>query len=215
MSTMTPTQPPSRWIQNRLARLTVDQYEAMVNSGVFTKHDQFTLINGLLVAKTPKSPRHTYIAKNLARKLKGLIPSGWDFRIEDAVRLPDSEPEPDLSMARGDIEDYAERHPEPADLAIVVEVAASNVSEDRQMADVYGPAGIPVYWIVNVKARQVEVYTLLKRQGIPRYGKPRIFKTGQSVPLIVEGREVGRIAAADILPRDASSGRPAAGGNGR
>jgi len=83
------------------------------------------------------------------------------------------------------------------------------------MADVYGPAGIPVYWIVNVKARQVEVYTLLKRQGMSRYGKPRIFKAGQSVPLIVEGSEVGRIAVADILPRDASSARPAAGGNGR
>jgi Uma2 family endonuclease len=154
MSTMTPTQPPSRWIQKRLARLTVDQYEAMVDSGVFTKRDRFTLINGFLVAKVPKSPRHTFIAKNLGKKLKGLIPSGWDFRIEDAVRLADSEPEPDVSVARGDIEDYADRHPGPADLAMVVEVAASSVSEDRQMADVYGPAGIPVYWILNLKARQ-------------------------------------------------------------
>ena len=112
MSTMTPTQPPSRWIQKRLARLTVDQYEAMVESGVFTKRDRFTLINGFLVAKVPKSPRHTFVAKNLGRKLKGLIPSGWDFRIEDAVRLPDSEPEPDVSVARGGIEDYADRHPD-------------------------------------------------------------------------------------------------------
>jgi Uma2 family endonuclease len=196
MSTMTP------WIQKRLARLTVDQYEVMVDSGVFTKRDRFTLINGLLVANVPKSPRHTFIAKNLGRRLKRLIPSGWDFRIEDAVRLPDSEPEPDLSMARGDIEDYAERHPEPADLAMVVEVVASSVSEDRQMAHVYGPAGIPVYWIVNLNARQVEVYTLLNRRGARRYGKPRVFKVGQSVPVLIEGVEVGRISVADILPRD-------------
>ncbi len=214
MSTMTPTQPPSRWIQKRLARLTVDQYEAMVDSGVFTKHDQFTLINGFLVAKVPKSPRHTFITKNLGRKLKGLITSGWDFRIEDAIRLADSEPEPDLSMARGDIEDYVDRHPGPTDLAMVVEVAASSVSVDRQMADVYGPAGIPVYWILNLKARQVEVYTLSKRRGASRYGKPRVFKVGQSVPVVIEGVEVGRIAVADILPRDPSSARPAVGGNG-
>ena len=82
------------------------------------------------------------------------------------------------------------------------------------MADVYGPAGIPVYWIVNLKARQVEVYTLLKRPGASRYGKPRIFKAGQSVPVVIEGVEVGRIAVADILPRDTSGPRPAAGGNG-
>jgi Uma2 family endonuclease len=214
MSTMTPTQPPTRWIQKRLARLTVDQYEAMVDSGVFTKRDRFTLINGFLVAKVPKSPRHTFIAKNLGRKLKRLIPSGWDFRIEDAVRLPDSEPEPDLSMARGDIEDYAERHPEPADLAMVVEVAASTVAEDRQMAGVYGPAGIPVYWIVNLNARQVEVYTLLKRRGPTRYGKPRIFKAGQSVPVVIDGVEVARISVADILARDVSSAEQAARGNG-
>jgi Uma2 family endonuclease len=214
MSTMTPTRPPASWIQKRLARLTVDQYEAMVDSGVFTKHDRFTLINGFLVAKVPKSPRHTFTAKHIARKLKGLIPSGWDFRIEDAVRLPDSEPEPDVSMARGDIEDYADCHPGPADLAMVVEVAASTVSEDRQMADVYGPAGIPIYWIVNLKARQVEVYTLLKRRGASRYGKPRVFKAGQSLPVMIEGVEVGRIAVTDILPRDPSRARPTASGNG-
>jgi Putative restriction endonuclease len=141
-----------------------------------------------------------FIAKNLGRKLKPLIPSGWDFQIKDAVSLADSEPEPDISVARGDIDDFADRHPGPTDLAMVVEVAVSSVSEDRQMAHVYGPAGIPVYWILNLKARQVEVCTLLKRQGAFRYGKPRIFKAGQSVPVVIDGVDVGRVAAADILP---------------
>ena len=103
MSTITrqSPRPAARWVPKRLARLTVDQYEAMVDSGVFTKRDHFTLINGFLVAKVPKSPRHTVIAKNLARKLHTLVPSGWDFRIEDAVRLADSKAEPDISIARG------------------------------------------------------------------------------------------------------------------
>lgn len=212
MSTITrqPPRPPATWIPKRLARLTVEQYEAMVDSGVFTKRDRFTLINGYLVAKVPKSPRHTFTAKNLVRKLQRLITTGWDFRIEDAVRLAYSKPEPDVSVARGDFENYADRDPEPADLAMVVEIAATSVLEDRQMAKVYGPAGIPVYWIVNLKARQVEVYTLLKRRGTSGYGKPRIFKAGQSVPVVVEGVELGRIAVADILPRTA----PTSGGNG-
>jgi hypothetical protein len=50
----------------------------------------------------------------------------------------------------------------------------------------------------------------LKRRGPSGYGKPRVFKSGQSVPLVIEGAEVGRIAVADILPRIT----PAAGGNG-
>jgi hypothetical protein len=106
MSTITRQPPRSRWVPKRLVQLTVDQYEAMVESGVFTKRDRFTLINGFLVAKVPKSPRYTFVAKNLVRKLQRLVPSGWDFRIEDAIRLAFSKPEPDVSIARGDIEDY-------------------------------------------------------------------------------------------------------------
>jgi hypothetical protein len=109
---------------------------------------------------------------------------------------------------------YADRHPEAADLSMVVEVAASSVSENRHMAEVYGPAGIPVYWILNLKARQVEVYTLLKRQGTSRYGKQRVFKVGQPMPVVTEGVEVGRIAAVDILPRDPTGSRHEPGGNG-
>ncbi len=209
MSSITrqPPRPPASWIPKRLVRLTVDQYEAMVDSGVFTKRDHFTLINGFLVAKVPKSPRHTFVTKNLARKLQKHIPAGWDIRIEDAIRLSDSKPEPDVSIARGDIEDYAEHEPEPADLAMVVEVAASRVSEDRLMAHLYGAAGIPVFWIVNLKSHQVEVYTLSRRRGRSVYGRPRVFKMGQSVPVMIEGTEMGRIAVADILPRtEATSG---------
>ena len=93
---------------------------------------------------------------------------------------------------------------------MVVEVAASRVTDDRQMASVFGAAGIPVYWIVNLRARQVEVYTLLKRRGASAYGRPRIFKPGQSIPIVVESREVGRIAVAEIVPGSA----PTSGGNG-
>jgi Uma2 family endonuclease len=202
MSTTTPTRPPTRpasdWIPKRLARLTVDQYEAMVDSGFFTRRDRLQLINGLLVAKVSKSPPHVLTAKNVRDELQQLIPSGWDFRIEDPVRLPPgSEPEPDVSMARGHKRDYATRHPGPADLSLVVEIAESSLAEDRKLAGVYGVAGIPVYWIINLKARQVEVYTLKRRGG---YGKPRVFKSGQSVPVMIDGAIVGRIAVDDILP---------------
>ena len=68
--------------------------------------------------------------------------------------------------------------------------------------------------LLNLKARQVEVYTLLKRREATRYGASRIFKEGQSVPVVIEGVEVGRIAVAEILPRDTSGPRPTAGGTG-
>jgi Uma2 family endonuclease len=195
------TPKPPKWVPKRLGRLTVDQYEAMVNSDVFTKHDNLVLINGYLVTKVTKKPPHVIAGELLRDELIGIVPRArWRVMVEAPVRIPDyNEPEPDISLARGTANDYADRHPGPADLGLVVEVAKSSLAEDRRMAGIYGPAGIPVYWIVNFKDRQVEVYTLSKRRGAPGYGKPRIYKAGQSVPVIVEGQEIGRIAVVAIL----------------
>ncbi len=46
-----------------------------------------------------------------------------------------------------------------------------------------------------------DVYTLSRRRGRSVYGRPRVFKMGQSVPVAIEGTEMGRMAVADILPR--------------
>ena len=195
----TSTAPSADWVPGPLARLTIEQFEAMVGSGVFTKRDRFVLINGLLVSKVTKNPPHVLVARNVRDELNRVVPGGWDVRTEAPVRLPPrSEPEPDVSVARGSKNDYATRHPGPADLAMVVEIAESSVSEDRSLAKIYGPAGIPVYWIVNLKDRQSEVYTLKQKGG---YGKPRIFKPGQSVPVEIDGVVVGEVAVSAILPR--------------
>ena len=53
---------------------------------------------------------------------------------------PDSEPEPDHAVVRGTIRDYRHGHPGPADVALVVESAATSLREDRAMAIVYANA---------------------------------------------------------------------------
>jgi Uma2 family endonuclease len=206
MSTITrhPRSPAAEWIPARLARLTVEKYEAMVESGVFTKHDRLVLINGYLVTKVTKKPPHVLATDNIRDSLAGLISTGWWIRSEAPVRIPDyNEPEPDGSVARGPKSRYAKRHPGPADLALVVEVAESSLTEDRKLVRVYGPAGIPVYWIVNLIAQQVEVYTEPHAGG---YLKRRVFTEGQSVPVVIDDVEVARIAVSDILPPSESNG---------
>ena len=98
-------QPPlsPKWIPKRLGRLTVDQYEAMVDSDAFTKHDNFVLINGYLVTKVTRRPPHVIAGELLRDELLGLVPrSHWRVMVEAPVRIPDyNEPEPDVSVARG------------------------------------------------------------------------------------------------------------------
>jgi Uma2 family endonuclease len=81
---------------------------------------------------------------------------------------------------------------------LVVEVASSSRSEDRAMADIYGKGGVPVYWIVTLVDRQVEVHT---DPGPGGYGAHQTFKIGQEVSVIIDRVERGRNAVADIMPR--------------
>ena len=60
-----------------------------------------------------------------------------------------------------------------------------------------GP-GIPVYWIVNLVARQVEVYTRPVKEG--RYRSRKDYKPGQQVPVVIAGQQLRPIAVDDILP---------------
>jgi hypothetical protein len=58
-----------------LYRMTVDKYEAMVATGVFTKRDRVQLINSLLVAKVTKNPPHCIVKGNSADAVGRVIPA--------------------------------------------------------------------------------------------------------------------------------------------
>ncbi len=173
--------------------------------------NRFHLINGYLVEKMTHHPPHATADDLCGRELARVLP-GWYIRPAKPIRLPgqDSEPEPDRCVVRGTIVDYDERHPGPDDIALVVEVADSSLAEDQKLAaEVYGPAGIPAYWVVNVRGRRVEVYTGPGPRG---YATTETFAEGQSVPVVIDGPEVGRIAVTDLLPPQRSGAN--AEGNG-
>jgi Uma2 family endonuclease len=207
MSTITETQPiaaprTTEWIPapESLYRMSIEKYEAMVRSGVFTKRDRFHLISGLLVAKpmtqnTPHSTADELCGKTLDR----VFSSGCHVRGGKPIRIPSqmSMPEPDRSVARGAVRDYLARDPDPADVLLVVEVADSSLRDNRALAQVYGAGGIPCYWIVNLVDRQVEVHSGPCSAG---YQAHQNFKPGQDIPVVADGVEIGRIAVDDLLP---------------
>jgi Uma2 family endonuclease len=185
----------------------------MLASGAFTKDNRFELIEGTLVAKMTKKPRHSTGSELCGDAVRRLLPPGWHVRIEKPVRIParDSMPEPDISVARGQIRDYEERDPGPVDVALVVEVSDTTLAADRRgeprycrgRALTYGGGTIPVYWIVNVADRQLEVYS---NPADGAYPAPIILGETDSVDLVIEGVVVGQIAVSDLLPRPQSGG---------
>ena len=116
---------------------------------------------------------------------------------QDPVTLTDSEPEPDAFVARGEAP-YADRHPGPDDLALLVEVADASLQRDRtQKRRLYALDRIAFYWIVNLRDRQVEACS--DPRGVA-YRRRHVYGPEDEVPLVIDGREVGRVAVRDILP---------------
>src|SRR5262249_14805000 len=140
--------------------LTVEQYHQMIKSGILTEDDPVELLEGLLVQKMPKNPPHQFSRHRLFRWLNKSIPEGWLAWTENPVTTAESEPEPDISVIRGNDELFRDRHPRPEETALLIEVADSSVYRDRgRKKRIYARAKIPAYWIVNLVDKVVEVYT--------------------------------------------------------
>jgi Uma2 family endonuclease len=185
-----------------LYRLSVDQYTEMVRSGIIGPDDRVELLEGLLVEKMTKNPPHVMSGKLTGIALGRVIPPTVHLSIQDPFAAVGSVPEPDVAVVRGSPRDYPSGHPSAADMALVVEVADSSVAIDRGIKRrVYARAGVPVYWILVLPERIVEVYTDPSGPTAePAYGTVRRFADGESVPVIIDGREVGTVAVADLLP---------------
>jgi Uma2 family endonuclease len=189
----TPPTPTPAQAAMELYRFTVDEYERMDFID-----ERVELINGYVVKKVSKNPKHPWTTKKVLKALERLLPPTWTSRQEAPVRIPDfDEPEPDVSVVRGNDDDYEHRHPEPADVGLVVEVSESSLDYDRNAKlPAYARGRIPVYWIVNLVDRQVEVYSDPVPDG---YRSKQVFTAGQSIPVMLDGQVIGQIAVDDIL----------------
>ncbi len=124
--------PPAE-IARSLFRMTVDQYERLVATGLLDGQ-QIELINGFLVQKMGKNPPHSWTVEALREELGRLQLSGWSIRQGQPVAIPDlNEPEPDLAVVCGTTNDYARRHPRPGDVGLLIEVADSTLDKDRSV----------------------------------------------------------------------------------
>ncbi len=183
-------------------RLTARQFTKMCEAEVFG-NDRVELLGGMLVAMT-QDPPHVDTVLTLGRDLNQLLPRDhWSVREEKPIRSgPRWLPLPDIAVTRGSAKSFLARIPTPADLILLVEVADTTYAKDRGAKwRRYAAARVPIYWIANLPKNQFEVYTDPAGSGkVAAYRQCQIYGRDDQVPLIVDGREVGRIAVKDILP---------------
>lgn len=201
MTTTTPTAAPGFIDRATFHQLTVAQYHQMIAGGILGEDVPVELIEGYMVTKMPRSTEHDYSLSAVQEEVRARVPAGYCVRGQCATTILNSEPEPDVVVARGALSAYKNRHPGPADAALVIEVSASSLAYDRiDKSRVYARAGIPVYWIVNVIDKQIEVLTDPSGPtDAPAYGTTTTYTAGQQVPLALDGNTVGHIAVGDVF----------------
>ena len=191
--------------QGRMAgfrRFTVAEYHRLIELGILTEDDNLELLDGYLVHKMSRNPPHDAAIQKGTKKWLRLLPPGWDLRVQSAITLTESEPEPDFSIVRGDETVYVTRHPTAVDIGLVVEVSDSTLLGDRDdKGRIYANAGIECYWIVNLNDRQIEVYTSPSGPvPDPRFAQRVDYRGSDVVPLSLGGSALLQVAVQDLLP---------------
>src|SRR2546425_12200619 len=138
----------------RVWPVSIRAYHALGELGLIPEKTE--LLYGQVFHKMPKSPLHRLLAMRLLELLRRLLPSGLHVQQEQPILCNDSEPEPDLSVIRGSIEDYATEHPATAEL--VIEVCVTSHEYDRSKLRAYAGAGVKEVWLVLAPEKQIEVH---------------------------------------------------------
>lgn len=185
-------------------RMPVERYHAMIRTGVLTDDDRLELLEGVLVEKMSKNPGHRIATRRTCDALRSVLPVGWYADEQAPITTADSEPEPDICIVRGSTNDYADRHPGPADVALVVDVADSSVRRDRGTKKrIYARAGIAAYWLIDLAARTLEVYT--ESQGAD-FGRRAVLTEGDEVSLVLEGEVIASLPVGEFFAERGSRG---------
>ncbi len=185
-------------------RITVEEYHRIVDSGAIGPEPHVELLEGVIIDKMTKNPPHNLTCDLVQHLFSALLPPGYFLSMGTSMTIEDrqGEPEPDAWVLRGEIRDYTGRRRTPADSALVIEVADTSYELDRyQKSFTYAASGIPVYWLIDLNRRRIEVFSHPGGQGAEaHYAQSRIHAENEEVPVVLDGREHAVVPARELLP---------------
>lgn len=183
-----------------LLRWTTEQFQQLGDMGVFEgRHVE--LLEGEIYEMTSGTPHFTAVMK-CVRALERTFGDGFHARPQGPLNIGrTTDPEPDVAVVTGEIEDYAQQHPTTA--VLVVEVSDATLKHDQtRKASLYARAQLPELWILNLKARQLETYRAPQKDDSSLYGWSyslvQTWEAAESVAPLSAAHSL--VAVADLLP---------------
>ena len=141
------------------ARLSVDEFMAIVGAGVFGHSDRVELVDGAIFKMSPQQSRHMHYMRMI------------QYGLYEALRGQDNfvvQPELSLQLAHDTVRvadigalapfDTASRFPDVSSVSVVIEISDTTLQSDLSDKRFdYAAAAIPNYWVVDVEGRRVHL----------------------------------------------------------
>lgn len=161
-------------------KFTVEEYYKLAEVGILSEDDRVELIEGEIVVHSPIGSRHAACVKRLNALFSSRAQNKAIVSVQDPIRLSEhSEPQPDLALLKPHPDFYAEEHPSPQDVLLIIEVTETSLEYDKSVKlPLYAKHGIPEVWLVDLAQGRMEVHR--KPQG-ERYMSAQKFKRDQTI----------------------------------
>lgn len=151
----------------RLARyrFSVDDYHKMAEAGILREDERVELIRGEIINKAKISSQHAAGVTRISSHFHPVLRGKYTLSVQNPINIgTHSEPEPDLAICQWSDDSYAHRHPFESEVLLVIEVADSTLEYDLTVKkSLYAEAGIPEYWVVDVKEKELHRFTNPKK----------------------------------------------------
>ncbi|WP_218081769.1 Uma2 family endonuclease [Anthocerotibacter panamensis] len=133
----------------------------MVEAGILREDDRVELIRGEVMAMSPIGKRPAACVKRIVAFLGRNTDPTFILSVQDPIQLDGyNQPQPDVALLHYREDFYAQAHPTPKDILLLIEVADSSLDYDRDVKiPLYAQAQIPEVWLVDVLDETVTVYT--------------------------------------------------------
>ncbi|MBV6624041.1 MAG: Uma2 family endonuclease [Rivularia sp. (in: Bacteria)] len=159
---------------------TVEEYHQMAEAGIFDEDERVELLEGKIIYRDKVGIAHSCAVGRINYLLQKLLQNRSLISVKNPIQLDDySEPEPDITVVKIDLLDYADHHPTPDEVYLVIEVADTTFKKDCETkGKAYAAAGIINYWVLDVINRQLHVFREPSENG---YKSEVILKEGNSI----------------------------------
>ena len=139
-------------------KFTVEEYFQMVKAGIIQQGERVELIEGEILNVPPMEYPHSSGIIRYNRVFGRLAEERFTVLVQAPLPLGgNSAPEPDLALLKYREDDYAGGFPSSEDVLLVIEVSESSLNYDRDIkAHIYGRAGIPETWVLNLPEDSLE-----------------------------------------------------------